>query len=66
MRPPEELIRLYTSGDKLVPGTAMFCGTFAVHGAICYEGTFAMELEDTVLGRKLTHSYRIISLPDEG
>ena len=32
MRSPEELIKLYTGGDKLAPGTAMFCGTFAVHG----------------------------------
>jgi hypothetical protein len=66
MRSPEELIRLYTGGDKLAAGTAMFCGTFAVHGEISYSGTFEMELEDPVLGRKLTHSYNIVSLPDEG
>jgi hypothetical protein len=66
MRSPEELIRLYTSGDKLPAGTAMFCGTFAVHGEISYSGTFEMELEDPVLGRKLTHGYKIVSLPDEG
>jgi hypothetical protein len=66
MRPPEELIKLYTGGDKLAPGTAMFCGTFAVHGGISYSGTFDMELEDPVLGRKLTHGYKIVSLPDEG
>jgi hypothetical protein len=66
MRAPEELIRLYTGGDRLASGTAMFCGTFAVHGGISYSGTFDMELEDPVLGRKLTHSYTIVSLPDEG
>ena len=66
MRAPEELIRLYTGGDKLAPGTAMFCGTFAVHGGISSSGTFDMELDDPVLGRKLTHRYRIVSLPDEG
>ena len=66
MRSPEELIKLYTGGDKLAPGTAMFCGTFAVHGEISYSGTFEMELEDPVLGRKLTHGYKIVSLPDEG
>jgi hypothetical protein len=66
MRSPEELIKLYTGGDTLKPGTAMFCGTFAVHGEISYSGTFDMELEDPVLGRKLTHSYKIVSLPDEG
>ena len=66
MRSPEELIKLYTGGDKLAPGTAMFCGTFAVHGDISYSGTFEMELEDPVLGRTLAHSYKIVSLPDEG
>ena len=66
MRAPEELIKLYTGGDKLAPGTAMFCGTFAVHGEISYSGTFEMELEDPVLKRKLTHRYSIVSLPDEG
>ena len=66
MRSPEELIRLYTGGDKLAPGTAMFCGTFAVHGGISSSGTFDMELEDPVLGRTLKHSYEIVSLPDEG
>jgi hypothetical protein len=66
MRSPEELIRLYTGGDRLAPGTAMFCGTFAVHGGISYSGSFDMELEDPVLGRKLTHGYKIVSLPDEG
>jgi hypothetical protein len=66
MRSPEELIKLYTGGDKLEAGTAMFCGTFAVHGEISYSGTFNMELEDPVLGRKLTHGYKIVSLPDEG
>jgi hypothetical protein len=66
MRSPEELIRLYTGSDRLAPGTAMFCGTFAVHGDISYSGTFDMELEDPVLGRKLTHTYKIVQLPDEG
>jgi hypothetical protein len=66
MRSPEELIKLYTGGDRLAPGTAMFCGTFAVHGEISYSGRFDMELEDPVLSRKLTHGYEIVSLPDEG
>lgn len=66
MRSPEELMGLYTSGGTLPPGTAMFCGTFAVHGGISYSGTFDMELEDPVLDRKLGHSYRIVQLPDEG
>ncbi len=66
MRAPEELIKLYTGGDRLPAGTAMYCGTFAVHGGISSAGTFEMELDDPVLGRKLTHGYEIVSLPDEG
>ena len=48
MRSPEELIRLYTGGDKLKVGTAMFCGTFAVHGEISYSGTFMNPVRVTV------------------
>jgi hypothetical protein len=66
MRSPEELIRLYTGGDTLAAGTAMFCGTLPTHGGISYSGVFEMELEDPVLNRKLTHSYRIAQLPNEG
>ena len=66
MRPPQELIRLYTGKDKLPDGSSMFCGTLAVHGRIEPAETFEMELEDPVLGRKLAHSYRIRTLPDEG
>jgi hypothetical protein len=66
MRSPAELIELYSGGDRLAPGTAMFCGTFAVHGQISYGGMFEMELDDPVLGRKLTHMYATTSLPDEG
>jgi hypothetical protein len=66
MRSPEELIRLYTGGDTLPPGTAMFCGTLAVHGEISYGGIFGMALEDPVLGRRLMHTYKSVQLPDEG
>jgi hypothetical protein len=67
MRPPEELIRLNTGGRELLPaGTAMFCGTLAVHGAIEGGELFEMELEDPVTGRKLTHAYRVEQLPIEG
>jgi len=66
MRAPEELISLYRGGAPLDVGTAMFCGTFAVHGGIVSSGLFEMELEDTKQGRKLTHCYRIVPLPNEG
>ena len=50
MLPPTELFRLY-GGGGLAAGTAMFCGTLAVHGTIAPSDLFAMELEDPVLGR---------------
>jgi len=66
MLPPQELIRLCTGGSTLATGTAMYCGTLAVHGGIVPAEAFEMELEDPVLGRKLTHTYRIVPLPEEG
>jgi hypothetical protein len=65
MRPPTELFKLY-SGSSLPAGTAMFCGTLAVHGGIMPSEMFEMELEDPVLGRKITHRYRVKTLPDQG
>lgn len=66
MRPIEELIRMYTGNKMLPKGTAMFCGTLAVHGGIAMADAFDMELEDPVLGRKIEHSYMVQTLPDEG
>ncbi len=66
MRAPGELIELYTGSDRLAPGTAMFCGTFAVHGGIRPAPRFEMEFDDPVLKRTLTHAYDIDVLPDEG
>jgi hypothetical protein len=66
MRMPEDLIHLYTGSNELAAGTAMFCGTLAVHGGIVSADMFEMELDDPVLGRKLTAHYRIVPLPDEG
>jgi hypothetical protein len=66
LRPPEELIRLFTGGDRLAEGSAMFCGTLAVQGAIEASERFEMELDDPVLGRRISHSYSITTLPDAG
>jgi hypothetical protein len=66
LRPPEELVRLFTGGGSLPPGSSMFCGTVETRGAIEPAEAFEMELEDPVLGRKLSHSYRINTLPDQG
>ena len=64
MRHPRDLIRLY--GNSFGGGTAMFCGTFGVIGGIRWAERFDMELEDPVLGRRLTHGYRLRALPIEG
>ena len=64
MRHPRELIDLY--GDGFASGTAMFCGTFGVIDGIRWAHTFAIELEDPVLGRRIAHSYDLRALPIEG
>lgn len=66
MRSPEELIRLHTNGKGLAAGTAMFGGTLAVHGGIAAADKFEIELEDPVLGRKLTYTYKILPFSEEG
>jgi hypothetical protein len=66
MRTPDELIKLYTRDAALPVGTAMFCGTLAVHGNIAFADRFEMELNDPVLGRTISHAYTISTLPDEG
>jgi hypothetical protein len=66
MRPPPELIALYTGGSQLPVGSAMFCGTLAVQGGIAPAEVFEMELEDPVLRRIIRHRYRIEVLPVEG
>ena len=68
MRHPRELIERYDSiaGRSFSSGTAMFGGTFAVIGGLRWADEFIMELEDPVLRRSITHSYRIHALPVEG
>jgi hypothetical protein len=67
MRHPSDLLKLY-GGEGYVPepGLVMFCGTLAVHGSLEPAELFEMELEDPVLQRRLTHSYRVTELPIEG
>lgn len=62
MRSPEDLL----SRHPLASGWAMFCGTLAAKGGIRPSQRFRMELEDPVLGRRLTHEYSIKVLPVEG
>jgi hypothetical protein len=62
MRSPEDLLARY----PLHAGQAMFGGTFAAKGGIRPSTRFEMELEDPVLGRRLSHQYAVTVLPVEG
>jgi hypothetical protein len=64
MRPPEELIGLYMPGEtKLPAGMAMYCGTLAAIGGIRPAERFDVEIEDPVLGRKISYGYSVNALP---
>lgn len=63
---PDVLIREYTKSASLPEGTAMFSGTLPAIGGLRPAQRFAFELEDPVLKRKLSHAYRIHTLPIAG
>ena len=63
---PLDLIKRYTGKSELPDGTLMFCGTFAAKGGIRPAPRFDYELEDPVLGRKITGGYSIATLPALG
>ena len=64
IREPRELIAGWRNGDKRLPaGVAMFCGTMPAIGAIRSSPRFEMELDDPVLGRKLSHAYHVQGVP---
>ena len=64
---PSEPMEKYLGADKTLPvGTAMFCGTLPVIGAIEPGELFQIELEDPAAGRTLTHRYATKTLPVEG
>ncbi len=68
MRTPADLIGRYGASHDggtagLAPGTAMFCGTLAVEGEVGGAPRFEFELDDPVLGRKITHGYDVEVLP---
>jgi Protein of unknown function (DUF2848) len=64
IRAPRELIAGWRDGDNKLPShAAMFCGTMPVVGAIRPSPRFAMELDDPVLGRRISHTYQVQALP---
>lgn len=63
IRDPRELIFGWKDEKRLPMGVAMFCGTMPAIGAIRSSSRFEMELDDPVLGRKISHAYEIETLP---
>jgi hypothetical protein len=64
IRAPRDLIAGWRNGERRLPsGVAMFCGTLPTIGGIRSSSRFEMELDDPVLGRKISHSYVVQPLP---
>ena len=63
LRTPSDLVHRYDASGTLACGTAMFLGTIPVVGTLAWADEFELTLEDPVLGRQLSHSYKIRSLP---
>ena len=57
LAPRDLLARLAQSGGDLPVGSAMFCGTIAVHGEIGGGERFEIELRDALKNRSLKHGY---------
>ena len=63
IRPPRELVAGWKGDKKLPAGAVLFLGTMGAIGGIRSSARFEMELDDPVLGRKLTHGYHVQGLP---
>jgi hypothetical protein len=63
IRDPRELIFGWQDNKRLPMGTVMFCGTMPAIGTIRPSSRFEMELDDPVLGRKISHAYDVQALP---
>ena len=63
IRDPRELIFGWQDNKRLPMGTVLFCGTMPAIGKIRPSPRFEMELDDPVLGRKISHAYDVQALP---
>ena len=62
--PPDQLMAKYAEfAQPISAGGAMFSGTIATIHEIAPADEFEMELHDPVLNRRLSHRYRIVTLP---
>lgn len=59
---PRELMRRSTGTENMESGTAMFCGTQTVIGALGAGTAFEVELHDPVRRRSLRHAYGVRGL----
>lgn len=66
MLDPRALLARYAADGRLAEDTLMFCGTLAARGGVRATHDFAFELEDPVRGRKISHAYRVRTLPNLG
>jgi hypothetical protein len=60
---PSDLLGRYAVDAHLAEGTILFGGTLPAHGGVRATNEFAFELEDPVRRRKITHSYKVRTLP---
>ncbi|PXW24998.1 DUF2848 domain-containing protein [Paraburkholderia caballeronis] len=63
--PPAELIARGFGGAVMPAGTALFCGTQPVLGALTPAAAYELELHDPVLARSLRHRYAVDALAHE-
>lgn len=64
MLAPLDLIgRCLGPGNTLPEHTLMYCGTLAARGGVRPTRQFEYEIEDPVLGRKISHAYTVRILP---
>ena len=63
MLDPRDLIARYASGGRLAEGTMMLGGTLAARGGVRATPELSLEIEDPVRGRRITHTYRVRTLP---
>jgi hypothetical protein len=63
LAPTDLLSRYAKDGEALAVGGVLFSGTIATVHQIGPADEFEMELDDRTLGRRISHSYRIETLP---
>jgi hypothetical protein len=63
---PETIIAGFAPNGEMADGTAMYCGTLAVHGGVRPSSRFSFELADPIRNRRIAYAYDIKTLPNVG